>query len=78
MMGSAFNKPGSDGYNFYPYEFTPLYFGTPAPFPRSAPPLGGGYVEPAGLNATPTDELQESTNAVQAGYSGVSEEETGD
>lgn len=52
-MGSVMNKPGSDGYDLYPYEFTPLYSGTPSAFPRSNPPLGGGYVEPAALHATP-------------------------
>jgi len=53
FMGAAFNPPGDDGYQGYPYEFTPLYFGTPGAFPRSDPPLGGGYTEPWGLNSKP-------------------------
>lgn len=34
-------------------QFTPLYFGTPGAFPKSDPPLGGGYVEPWALNSVP-------------------------
>jgi len=34
-------------------QFTPLYFGTPGAFPRSDPPLGGGYTEPWALNSIP-------------------------
>lgn len=53
FMGTAFNPPGDDGYQGYPFEFTPLYFGTPGAFPRSDPPLGGGYTEPWALNSIP-------------------------
>lgn len=35
---------------FFPWEFTPLYFGDPAVHKVKNPinPLGGGYIEPLG------------------------------
>jgi hypothetical protein len=36
-----------------PVQFTPLYAGMPAAYPQLDPPLGGGLVEPLGLNAVP-------------------------
>jgi len=53
LTGTVFNPKGEDGYSLYPLEFSPLYFGTAAPFPDSEPALGGGYVEPWGVNAEP-------------------------
>jgi hypothetical protein len=35
---------------YYPYEFTPLYAGCPATFTDTRPILGGGFVDPLGIN----------------------------
>jgi hypothetical protein len=34
-------------------QFTPLYAGMAPAYPQLAPPLGGGLVQPLGLNAVP-------------------------
>lgn len=66
IIGAAFNAPGSDGHVFYPYEFTPLYVGTPATFGDAEPALGGGYVQPLGLNAVPQGPLEDSETNTDA------------
>jgi len=53
LTGTVCNATTDDGWPTYPLEFTPLYIGTAAAFPDSNPPLGGGFVEPWGLNAEP-------------------------
>jgi hypothetical protein len=35
---------------YYPFEFTPLYAGCPAAFTDMKPILGGGFVDPLGIN----------------------------
>jgi hypothetical protein len=35
---------------YYPFEFTPLYAGCPAVFTDMKPILGGGFVDPLGIN----------------------------
>ncbi|KAF6265849.1 hypothetical protein COO60DRAFT_1697550 [Scenedesmus sp. NREL 46B-D3] len=35
---------------YYPYEFTPLYAGCAATFTDTTPILGGGFVDPLGIN----------------------------
>lgn len=56
-----------------PVQFTPLYFGTPGAFPRSAPPLGGGYIEPWALNSKPMSSCEDSNDGLNCAFStGVS------
>ncbi|GIL74760.1 hypothetical protein Vretimale_2393 [Volvox reticuliferus] len=50
IIGQAILLPSTDA-KFYPFEWTPLYGGCPAPYKDITPKLGAGWVETVGLNA---------------------------
>lgn len=58
-----------DPHQFFPFEWTPLYVGTPSLHETTGsdlPLLGGGYIEPLGFNSPPPANATPRSNTVKA------------
>jgi len=64
MLGSLILP--NDSRTFFPFEFTPLYYGSPSLFNDTEPgTVGGGFIEPIGFHSKPPTEKVTSFDGSQ-------------